>query len=103
MYTTDTIGSGGLLNEATRKKLTVNNCYALIVMVAIALTWLTNIYEIITIASKGFAVYYALQILLTLYTVWNKKDLNFRIIKMTFYISLFTLMMFVIVIGIPVE
>lgn len=72
----DTIGSGGLLVESTRQKLSLNDSYLLITLLALLLIWLTNIYEIIVIASKAFSVYYALQIILTLITAWRKKEIG---------------------------
>ena len=62
----DTVGSGGLLSEATDKKISVENSYLVITAIAMILTWTTNIYEIITIGSKAFAAYYATQLIITL-------------------------------------
>lgn len=57
----DMNGAGGLANEATRDRLSVNWGNALCALVAIAIIWLANIYEIIAYASKAFVAYYALQ------------------------------------------
>lgn len=96
----DSIGSAGLLAEATHRKISVNNSYLLISLVALSLTWLTNIYEIITVASKAFAIYYALQICLTLLILKRNKA---HLIKITVYMALLALMIVVIIFGIPVE
>lgn len=96
----DTIGSGGLLVESTRQRLSLNDSYLLITLLALLLIWLTNIYEIIVIASKAFSVYYALQIILTLITAWRKKA---RMQKMILYVPLLILMLLVIIFGIPIE
>lgn len=99
----DTVGSGGLLVEATHQKITVKNSYLLISLIAVILIWLTNIYEIITIASKAFALYYALQISLSLITLKKTKHLNQRVAKIVFFTILLIIMILVIILGIPVE
>ncbi len=57
----DTAGSGGLLSEFSRRRLTPEHGYLLVAGVAIVLVWSASIFEIITIASRAFALYYLLQ------------------------------------------
>ena len=57
----DTISAGGLLSEVESGERKPNNNYLLIAIIAIALTWLTNTYQIIAFASRAFALYYAVQ------------------------------------------
>ncbi len=57
----DTNGAGGLLSELFVKRVSVNVGNVVTASVAIAITWMANIYEIITYASKAFVIYYALQ------------------------------------------
>ena len=57
----DTGGSGGLLSEITGGRLPEKAAYALLVAVGLTLTWTANIFEIISYASRAFALYYALQ------------------------------------------
>lgn len=57
----DTSGSGGLINELTHDRVKPQHAYVLVVALGIALTWLSNIFEIISYASRAFAIYYALQ------------------------------------------
>ena len=57
----DTIGCGGLLSEATKSKLSLHQSYALVTTCAIILIWSANIFQIITLASRAFALYYMLQ------------------------------------------
>ncbi len=99
----DTIGSGGLLSEATHHKLSVNTSYLIITVLAMVLIWLTNIYGIIVIASKGFALYYAFQLLIACLLL-SKGSFSLRTAaKMTLYILLLLLMIMVMLFGIPVE
>jgi hypothetical protein len=97
----DTLGSGGLLVEASHKSITVNNSYLLITILAIVLTWVTNIYEILTLASKAFAIYYAFQIVLTLISLEHFKPQKNYLINKVFYSFLLLLMLTIFTFGIP--
>lgn len=57
----DTGGSGGLIEELSRKRLSTRQAYALTVAVGLGLTWAANVFEIIAYASRAFAAYYAAQ------------------------------------------
>jgi hypothetical protein len=57
----DTSGSGGLISEISRGRITEKLAYAILVGIGILLTWTANIFEIISYASRAFALYYALQ------------------------------------------
>lgn len=57
----DTVGGGGLMAENTGGKLDSRRSYLVITLAAIALIWLADIFEIISIASRAFASYYLLQ------------------------------------------
>ncbi|WP_102225527.1 APC family permease [Acidimangrovimonas sediminis] len=57
----DTGGAGGLVEELTRRRLTPRKAYAVLGVLGIALTWTTDIFQIIAYASRAFAAYYALQ------------------------------------------
>lgn len=57
----DTTGSGGLLSELTRGRIAPRTGYVLLVAIGLVLTWTANVFEIIVIASRAFAAYYAIQ------------------------------------------
>jgi hypothetical protein len=57
----DTAGCGGLLHEVSRGRLTSTSGYVGVVVAGIALTWTSNVFEIISYGSRAFAVYYGLQ------------------------------------------
>ncbi|SHE45585.1 hypothetical protein SAMN05444279_102244 [Ruegeria intermedia] len=60
----DTAGSGGLIAEVTAGRIPEKLAYALPVGLGILLTWSFNIFEIISYASRAFALYYAIQALI---------------------------------------
>ncbi|MBT9384768.1 hypothetical protein KM176_12940 [Pseudooceanicola sp. CBS1P-1] len=61
----DTGGSGGLLEELSGRRLSARQGYALLCSVGIALTWVSDVFEIISYASRAFALYYAVQAAIT--------------------------------------
>ncbi len=62
----DTIGGGGLLKELINLPVSVRGYYMLIVSIAGVLVWTSNVFEIINLASKGFALYYLIQTLIAI-------------------------------------
>ncbi len=62
----DTAGSGGLISEFSGYRLTPRWGYLLVAAIATVLIWSTSIFEIITIASRAFALYYLLQCVVAL-------------------------------------
>lgn len=59
----DTIGAGGLLNDITKGRIPVRYAYPWIAAVSAIVTWETDVFSLITLASRCFALYYALQCL----------------------------------------
>jgi len=57
----DTSGSGGLISEVTRYRITPRVAYSLLVGAGIGLTWISDIFSIVSYASRAFAMYYAIQ------------------------------------------
>ncbi|MEC7256447.1 MAG: hypothetical protein VXW58_01385, partial [Pseudomonadota bacterium] len=57
----DTGGAGGLFTELTGGRIGPRQAYALLVAAGVALTWVADVFEIISYASRAFALYYAVQ------------------------------------------
>ena len=57
----DTNGCGGLTQEMSGGRLSSRLAYVALAALALGLTWAADIYQIISYASRGFAVYYAFQ------------------------------------------
>lgn len=57
----DSIGSGGLLNEVSRRRISVPLAFALAGLMAVAVVWLTDPFEVVALSSRAFALFYALQ------------------------------------------
>ena len=57
----DAGGSGGLVHELSRGRISHRQAYAILTAAGLALTWTADVFTIISYASRAFALYYALQ------------------------------------------
>lgn len=71
----DTSGSGGLIAEVSKGAVTERVAYTVLVGIGIVLTWTANIFEIISYASRAFALYYAMQAGIAAIRAWRGNDL----------------------------
>jgi hypothetical protein len=60
----DSIGSGGLLVEVSRRKLSVRAAFMVASALSILVVWLTDPFQVIALSSRAFAAFYAAQCLL---------------------------------------
>jgi hypothetical protein len=67
----DMNGAGGLLAESSGKRISVKLGNLVTALVAIAIIWTTDIFGIITWASRAFVVFYALQSLQAALSAWR--------------------------------
>ena len=57
----DSIGSGGLMVEVSRRSLSVRNAFIAASALSIAVVWLTDPFSVIAWSSRAFALFYAMQ------------------------------------------
>ncbi|HBN22750.1 MAG TPA: hypothetical protein DD412_05885 [Holosporales bacterium] len=98
----DTLGCGGLIHELFKKKIPLNLNYLIISGFCIALVWLTNIFELITLASRAFAFYYLTQCISAFYIARYKvPDPNHA--RQAFFLILSLFMLFIVLFSLPTE
>ncbi|ASJ72996.1 hypothetical protein [Granulosicoccus antarcticus] len=96
----DTSGSGGLIVELTQRRITQRQAYAVLVLSGLVLTWTANVFEIISYASRAFAVYYAMQALIAALASWRSKRQSPQLVG---FLALAVLGISIAVLGVPVE
>jgi hypothetical protein len=64
----DSIGSAGLASEVSRGRLSLTWGFLASAALAVAVTWLTDPFQVVAVASRAFAVFYAVQCVLALLT-----------------------------------
>ena len=68
----DDSGAGGLIEDLSGGRLPARYVYLLIMLVTVAVTWETNVNQVIAYASRAFALYYALQCIVALLVARKK-------------------------------
>jgi hypothetical protein len=97
----DSVGAGGLIEDVTHRKVSIRYAYVLIVAVTVALTWETNVNQIIAYASRAFALYYALQCVVAFVVARHQKELPRRPLRLATFALLALMCALVFVLGIP--
>ena len=57
----DSIGSGGLVNEVSRRRISVPLAFTVAGALAVLVVWLTDPFEVVALSSRAFALFYGLQ------------------------------------------
>jgi len=99
----DTEGAGGLLEDITHHRVSPRYAYLLILLVTVALTWETNVNGIIAYASRGFALFYALQCMVAFVVAWQSRELPGRSFRLAGFASLALVCILVFTLGLPSE
>lgn len=95
----DTLGSSGLIAECSKYRVSEKTAILAVALLAIILTIFTNIVEIISLASKAFAIYYGLQCIICACLAINNKKYTVAL----FSIILSLVMLIVVLLGMPVS
>lgn len=93
----DTLGAGGVLEQESKGRLKPAVIYPTITIVASLLIWTTNIFELVSIASRAFALFYGLQALLAVRLALFQEQGVRRIMLVLAYLALAVLMALVVI------
>ena len=95
----DLNGASGLLGTVSKSRISTKLGYFITALAAVGITWLGDVYTIITYASKAFALYYGLQCLVALLAAYRRHDT----LRMILFAVAALLATSVLVFGIPAE
>ena len=99
----DTVGAGCLASESSNGKLSTNKGYLVVSILAIILIWTADLLEIISFASRAFAVYYLLQCVVALIANHHHyKHKGYRLYMLRFII-LASILAFMVIFAIPAK
>jgi hypothetical protein len=99
----DAIGSAGLLHEETAGRLDRTMAYPVIAAVGIVLVWSTDVFSIIALASRAFALFYGLQCLVAAQVAFAAPQIDHRRTRAVGFVLLAAVAFAILVFGIPVE
>ncbi|TGD75307.1 hypothetical protein E4634_04765 [Mangrovimicrobium sediminis] len=99
----DNEAAGGLVEDITHGRLPIRYAYAFVLLATLAITWSSNVNQIIAYASRAFALFYALQCLVALQVAWGERGLAHRRWRVVGYGLLGGACLLVFALGIPAE
>jgi hypothetical protein len=99
----DAIGAGGLIEEVSGRRIDHRHAYPIIALIGIGLTWWLNVFGVIALASRAFALFYLLQCLVAAGVAMRAPGLERRTVYVAGFLALAVLALAVVVFGAPVE
>ena len=99
----DTVGAGSLASESSKGRLATNKGYVVVSFLAIVLVWTTDLLEIISVASRAFAVYYLLQCFVAIIASRHHHDGTALRLNLLRFTTLAVILAFIVIFAIPAE
>jgi len=99
--TADDAGCAGLLEALFKRRIRIKFDYLVVSAAAVVLTWLTDVYQIISYASRAFAFYYALQCVVALLVLRKVPTVRSRKPKAFMFGALAVVCTFTTLFGVP--
>ncbi|MGE5261305.1 MAG: hypothetical protein ACM3MH_10575 [Actinomycetota bacterium] len=98
----DAIGAGGLIEDVSKKRIDHRHAYPVIALIGITLTWTLNVFGVIVLASRAFALFYLLQCLVAAGVAMRAPDVRRRSLHVAGFLALALLAFVAVVFGAPV-
>tara|TARA_R110000868_G_scaffold190862_1_gene434782 strand:- start:82787 stop:84019 length:1233 start_codon:yes stop_codon:yes gene_type:complete len=100
--TADKVGCSSLVSELSEGRISIKSSFLIIGLLAIILTWTSNVFGIISLASRAFAFYYCLQTLQSCLAAYRMHDLPYRYLKIASFAFLSVIMLSISIFSLPV-
>ncbi len=99
----DIIGTGGLIEEESYGYLSERPSYLLVAGLGIVLVWFADVFEIVALASRAFALYYLLQTILAFRVSFELEKGRYRLLWQMTLLVTSVLLAAVVLFAIPVH
>ena len=99
----DTVGAGCLASESSGGKLSTNRGYVIVSVFAIILVWAADLLEIISVASRAFAVYYLFQCIVAIVASRHHYEGNTHLIQATRFTIVGSILAIIVIFAIPAK
>ena len=99
----DTVGAGCLASESSSGKLSTNRGYLLVSLFAILLIWTADLLEIISFASRAFALYYLLQCVVAVIASRHHYERRVHRLHRTQFATVATILALIVIFAIPAK
>ncbi|MFZ3035076.1 MAG: hypothetical protein WA138_13815 [Parvibaculum sp.] len=97
----DAIGGAGLLHQTFNQRMALKNLYPMLALIAMILVWTGNVFDIISIASRAFALYYFLQCVVAVFVASSQRGIAGRSRFIIWYAALAAVSLVAAVFGVP--
>ncbi len=99
----DTVGAGGLVSEETGKRINARASYLVLIAFSIALIWLFDIFQVISIASRAFAFYYMMQAMIAVVVAGKTLSGRKKLTRQLWYSTLAIMLAAIVLFALPAE
>ncbi len=99
----DTVGAGCLVSESSSGNLSTNKCYLVVSVFAIILVWTADLLEIISFASRAFAVYYLLQCIVAIIASRHHYERNVHFLQGVRFTIVASILAVIVIFAIPAK
>ena len=99
----DTVGAGGLASESSKGKLSTRKGYLVVSLLAIILIWTADLLEIVSHASRAFALYYLLQCVVAIIASHHHHERAARRLHLARFATLAGIMAFIVIFAMPAK
>jgi uncharacterized membrane protein len=99
----DSIGAAGLMNDVTNGHITGRHAYPFVALVAIVITWTTDVFGVVALASRAFALYYMLQCVVAVMAAREDGKVPRNVPRDVWHLLIALLCLAVVLFGAPVE
>jgi hypothetical protein len=99
----DTVGAGCLASESSNGILSTNRGYLVVSLFAIILVWTADLLEIISFASRAFALYYLLQCVVALIACHHCYERKAYCLYSTHFATVASILTFIVIFAIPAK
>jgi hypothetical protein len=97
----DTIGTAGILEEETKGRIRRRTGYALVTSLAVILIWSVDLFEVLSLASRSFALYYAFQAVMAAILVIETPGVLYKRFRSILFPSLAIVLLLISIFAIP--
>jgi hypothetical protein len=97
----DTVGTGGIIEEETRGRIPRRLGYLIITSLAAVLLWSRDVFSVLTLASRAFALFYCLQAIIAFALAIETPGIPFRRVRIILFPVVAVVMMLIFLYALP--
>ncbi|HLC03735.1 MAG TPA: hypothetical protein VJK02_11910 [Anaerolineales bacterium] len=97
----DTVGTGGIIEEETRGWIRRRVGYLIVTSLAVLLLWTRDVFSVLTIASRAFALFYCLQSIIAFVLVIESPGMRYRRIRLILFPIMAALLLLIALFAFP--